>query len=211
MTKNGQTANGVAHFAPMMELKAPQWNMRNPFNDLIGIALKEREMELKEKEMGLKEKGLGLDEQKFAYGAANDEAQRLHDIELAKLKTKGEKDNLTYKYSWMERIEDKANRLKNGAYDYVGKLLKEYKEKVENHNKSGNTDPFKPFNDYVFANPGLEAAGVKYGWENVFKALTDIGQQGIINKAVGTTNIGFDGTYSGKGNNLQNDDDSNDW
>lgn len=194
MAQYGQTANGMAHFAPMMRLEAPQMNIRNPFNDLIAIAMKEREMELKEK-------GLGLDEQKLAYNAANDEAQRLHEMEKAKLNIKGEKDNLTYKLSWAERTGDKANKLKNGAYDYVGKLLKEYKEKVENHNKSGNTDPFKPFNDYVFANPGLEAAGAEYGWENVFKALADIGQQGIINKAVGTTNIGFDGTYNGKSKN----------
>lgn len=211
MAKYGQTANGMAHFAPMMKLEAPQLDIGNPFKDYIAQAIAERELELKEKGLGLQEKGLGLDEQKLAYNAANDEANRQHARALAELGIKGAKDNLTYKLSWMERTGDKANRLTNGAYDYVGKLLKEYKEKVENHNKSGNTDPFKPFNDYVFANPGLEAAGVKYGWENVFKALADIGQQGIINKAVGTTNIGFDGTYSGKNTNLQNDDDSNDW
>ena len=194
MARYGQTVNGMAHFAPMMRLEAPQLNIGNPFKDYIAQAIAERELELKEK-------GLGLDEQKLAYNAANDEENRQHAIDLAKLKTEGEKDNLTYKLSWAERTGNKANRLKNGAYDYVGKLLKEYKEKVENHNKSGNTDPFKPFNDYVFANSGLEAAGVKYGWENTFKALADIGQQGIINTAVGTSNIGLDGTYTGKSKN----------
>ena len=108
MTKSGQTANGVAHFAPMMELKAPQWNMRNPFNDLIGIALKEREMELKEKEMGLKEKGLGLDEQKFAYGAANDEINRQHAIELQNIKNQNELDKLM-----------QENALKSSPYNKV--------------------------------------------------------------------------------------------
>ncbi|MEE3695149.1 hypothetical protein V2I21_08480 [Campylobacter sp. CLAX-22107-21] len=211
MIKSGQTANGVAHFAPMMELKAPQWNMRNPFNDLIAIALKEREMELKEKEMGLKEKGLGLDEQKFAYGAANDEINRQHAIELANLKTNGDRENLNLKYNWIERIGDKDNKLKNGAYDYIWQLLKEYNEKVKTHSESGNTNPYTPFIDYVLANPGFKAGIVQYGGENMSKALTDIGQQGIINKAVGTSNIGPDGTYNSKSKNLQNDDDSNDW
>ena len=195
MARYGQTANGMAHFAPMMRLEAPQLDIGNPFKDYIVQAIAERELELKEK-------GLGLDEQKLAYGAANDEENRQHAIELAKLKTKGEKDNLTYKLSWAERTGDKDNKLKNGAYDYVGKLLKEYKEKVENHNKSGNTDPFKPFNDYVFANSGFQAGIVQYGGENMFNALRDITQQGIINTAVGTSNIGLDGTYSGKIKNV---------
>ena len=119
MAKNGQTANGVAHFAPMMELKAPQWNMRNPFNDLIGIALKEREMELKEKEMGLKEKGLGLDEQKFAYGAANDEINRQHALKLKKMDQELELDKILREKKYLQNTEN----AKRNRYSEIGNLL----------------------------------------------------------------------------------------
>ena len=70
---------------------------------------------------------------------------------------------------------------------------------------------FAPFNDYALADPRFKASIAQYGGENMFKALGAITQQGLINTAVGTSNIGLDGTYNGKSNNLQNDDDSNDW
>ena len=196
--------NGMAHFAPMMKLEAPQLNIGNPFKDYIAKAIAERELELKEK-------GLGLDEQKLAYDAANDEENRQHAIDLAKLKIKGDTDNINLKYGHIEKIGDKANKLTNGAYDYVGKLLKEYNEKAKAHSESGNTNPYTPFNDYALADPRFKAGIAQYGGENIFKALGAITQQGLINTAVGTSNIGLDGTYNGKSNNLQNDDDSNDW
>ncbi|WP_236862478.1 hypothetical protein, partial [Campylobacter vicugnae] len=84
-----------------MRLEAPQIKMRNPFDDLIAIALKERELELKEK-------GLGLDEQKLAYGAANDEAQRNFLLELEKVRSKNDKDNLDYEFSLMDKYNNKA-------------------------------------------------------------------------------------------------------
>ncbi|WP_086290529.1 hypothetical protein [Campylobacter devanensis] len=155
MTKNGQTANGVAHFAPMMELKAPQWNMRNPFNDLIGIALKEREMELKEKEMGLKEKGLGLDEQKFAYGAANDEVNRQHAIELKEKEYQNELNKVIQEYS-----------LKNSLYNKV-KAEEDLKEKKNNQYyglleslADLGTDMSNPHNFFTAARAYAKAAGL---------------------------------------------------
>lgn len=111
MARYGQTANGMAHFAPMMRLEAPQLNIGNPFKDYIAQAIAERELELKEK-------GLGLDEQKLAYGAANDEENRQHAIDLAKLKTKGERDNINLKYGHIQRIGnqereyEKQNKIK---------------------------------------------------------------------------------------------------
>ena len=39
MAKYGQTANGMAHFAPMMKLEAPQLDIGNPFKDYIAKAL----------------------------------------------------------------------------------------------------------------------------------------------------------------------------
>ena len=87
MARYGQTANGMAHFAPMMRLEAPQLDIGNPFKDYIAQAIAERELELKEK-------GLGLDEQKLAYNAANDEAQRNFLLELEKMRSKNDKENL---------------------------------------------------------------------------------------------------------------------
>ncbi|WP_458396551.1 hypothetical protein [Campylobacter sp.] len=194
MAGYGQTANGMAHFAPMMGLEAPQLNIGNPFKDYIAQAIAERELELKEK-------GLGLDEQKLAYGAANDEANREHARALAELGIKGAKDNINLKYNRIEKIGDKANKLTNGAYDYVGELLKEYSEKVKSHIESGNTDPMIPFNDFALANPKFKAGMTQYGGENMFKALGDITQQGIINTTIGTSNIGLNGTYRGKSKN----------
>lgn len=172
MTKSGQTANGVAHFAPMMELRAPQWNMRNPFNDLISIALKEREMELKEKEMGLKEKGLGLDEQKFAYNAANDEVSRQFALKLQEMKNKNARDNLDYEYSlknsYNNRIkaeEDLIQKEINKYYGYLQSLEDQgmdvsnpqefFKVARDNARALGNTDILNFLN-----NNGIKAAEV---------------------------------------------------
>ena len=101
MARYGQTANGMAHFAPMMRLEAPQLDIGNPFKDYIAQAIAERELELKEK-------GLGLDEQKLAYLAANDEAQRNFLLELEKMRSKNDKDNLDYKFSLMNKYNNKA-------------------------------------------------------------------------------------------------------
>lgn len=211
MARYGQTANGLAHFAPMMRLEAPQLDIGNPFKDYIAQAIAERELELKENELGLKEKGLGLDEQKLAYDAANDEAQRLHDIDLAELKAKRDKDNLTYKYSLMERIGEEEDNREKVAWDFVGKVFEDHNKEVEARRKSRNTDPTIPFNDRLVAHPGLKEAVAKSGWKNISNAAAFFGQQGIINTTIGTSNIGLDGTYNGKSNNLQNADDSNDW
>ncbi|WP_086226384.1 hypothetical protein [Campylobacter devanensis] len=155
MTKNGQTANGVAHFAPMMELKAPQWNIRNPFNDLIGIALKEREMELKEKEMGLKEKGLGLDEQKFAYGAANDEINRQHAIELKEKEYQNNLDKVIQEYSLNSKM---YNELK-AKEDLKEKKNNQYYGLLESLADLG-TDMSNPHNFFTAARAYAKAAGL---------------------------------------------------
>lgn len=155
MIKSGQTANGVAHFAPMMELKAPQWNMRNPFNDLIGIALKEREMELKEKEMGLKEKGLGLDEQKFAYGAANDEINRQHAIELKEKEYQNELDKVIQEYSLNNSLYNKVK----AEEDLKEKKNNQYYGLLESLADLG-TDMSNPHNFFTAARAYAKAAGL---------------------------------------------------
>lgn len=173
MIKNfGDTANGkVSGSIPYDNLRVPEWNMRNPFNDLIGIALKEREMELKEKEMGLKEKGLGLDEQKFAYGAANDEASRQFALKLQEMKNKNTRDNLDYEYSlknsYNNRIkaeEDPIQKEINKYYGYLQSLEDQgmnisdphfFTVARDNAKAIGNTDILNFLN-----NNGIKAAEV---------------------------------------------------
>lgn len=193
MIKSGQTANGVAHFAPMMELQAPQWNMRNPFNDLIGIALKEREMELKEKEMGLKEKGLGLDEQKFAYGAANDEVNRQHAIELANIKAKGDRENLNLRYQLVtkqaNRLEAKEN-LEDAKVEevrrYAGQI---YDNRLQSGEKVSRMESFNQIEDFlrsIFGNKYVDRALVEENNLKNYKATQNGGGLDSI-----THNAGF--------------------
>lgn len=165
MANYGQTANGVAHFAPMMRLEAPQINIRNPFNDLIAIAMKEREMELKEKEHGLKEKGLGLDEQVLAYNAANDETNRQHAIELEMLKRKDAKDLLKYEYSLKNSQYNKAKAEKKLEDDEIEKVRKFAGQIFDNRVQSGENvsrgQSFNQIEDFLrgmFANKYVDAA-----------------------------------------------------
>lgn len=119
MAKYGQTANGMAHFAPMMKLEAPQLDIGNPFKDYIAKAIAERELELKEK-------GLGLEEQKLAYLAANDEADRDLARELAGQKAKDAKDLLkleqSYKNSLVNKAKAKEDLIQKEMNKYYGYL-----------------------------------------------------------------------------------------
>ncbi|MBE6430425.1 MULTISPECIES: hypothetical protein [Campylobacter] len=120
MARYGQTANGLAHFAPMMRLEAPQLDIGNPFKDYIAQAIAERELELKEK-------GLGLDEQKLAYIAANDEADRDLARELAGQKAKDAKDLLKLEYSHKNSMYNRAKAEEDlrqkEANEYYGFLV----------------------------------------------------------------------------------------
>lgn len=126
MARYGQTANGMAHFAPMMRLEAPQLDIGNPFKDYIAQAIAERELELKEK-------GLGLDEQVLAYNAANDEAQRNFLLELEKMRSKNDKDNLDYKFSLMNKYNNKAK----AKEDLIQKEINKYYGYLENLEDQG--------------------------------------------------------------------------
>ncbi|MDL0095720.1 hypothetical protein [Campylobacter vicugnae] len=115
MARYGQTANGMAHFAPMMRLEAPQLNIGNPFKDYIAQAIAERELELKEK-------GLGLDEQKLAYNAADAEADRDLARELAGQKAKDAKDLIKLEYSHKNSLVNKAK----AEEDLIQKEINKY-------------------------------------------------------------------------------------
>ena len=127
MARYGQTANGMAHFAPMMKkLEAPQLDIGNPFKDYIAQAIAERELELKEK-------GLGLDEQALAYRAANDEADRDLARELAGQKAKDVKDLLKLEQSYKNSLVNKAK----AKEDLIQKEINKYYGYLENLEDQG--------------------------------------------------------------------------
>lgn len=166
MAQYGQTANGVAHFAPMMRLEAPQINIRNPFNDLIAIAMKEREMELKEK-------GLGLEEQKFAYGAANDEAQKNFLLELEKMRGKNVKDNIDYKLSLMNKYNNKARvekKLEDDKVEEVRRFIRGvHTDRVQSGENISVLQTFKDIEDFARAKFGNSFVDEAFGRENGLK------------------------------------------
>lgn len=162
MANYGQTANGMAHFAPMMRLEAPQINIRNPFNDLIAIAMKEREMELKEK-------GLGLDEQKLAYLAADAEADRENAIKLEMLRSNNAKDylkqelSLRNSYANKARAEAKAEKkLEDDKVEEVRRFLGGiYDDRVKSGENISRMQSFNQLEDFLrgmFGNKYVDAA-----------------------------------------------------
>ena len=168
--KFGESANGKANFAPMQRLEAPQWNMRNPFNDLIGMAIKEREMELKEK-------GLGLDEQSLTYKAANDEINRQHAIELEMLKNQKAKDNLDYEYSlknnYANRLEAKEN-LEDARVEevrrYAGQIYNDRVKSGENISRMQSFNQLEDFLRGIFGNKYVDEAMVLENLSGNYKA-----------------------------------------
>lgn len=164
MAKYGQTANGMAHFAPMMKLEAPQLDIGNPFKDYIAQAIAERELELKEK-------GLGLDEQKLAYDAANDEENRQHAIDLAKLKTKGERDNINLKYGHIQKIGnqereyEKQNKIK---YNEIADLAQQKIAAAKDLGYKGSP------RDVLFETEFLKALTDNYGYYDVMNVLNSV-------------------------------------
>ena len=164
MARYGQTANGMAHFAPMMRLEAPQLDIGNPFKDYIAQAIAERELELKEK-------GLGLDEQKLAYNAANDEENRQHAIDLAKLKTKGERDNINLKYGHIQKIGnqereyEKQNKIK---YNEIADLAQQKIAAAKSLGYKGSP------RDVLFETDFLKSLVDKYGYYDVMNVLNSV-------------------------------------
>ena len=164
MARYGQTANGMAHFAPMMRLEAPQLDIGNPFKDYIAQAIAERELELKEK-------GLGLDEQKLAYNAANDEEDRQHAIDLAKLKTKGERDNINLKYGHIQKIGnqereyEKQNKIK---YNEIADLAQQKIAAAKSLGYKGSP------RDVLFETDFLKSLVDKYGYYDVMNVLNSV-------------------------------------
>lgn len=164
MARYGQTANGMAHFAPMMRLEAPQLNIGNPFKDYIAKAIAERELELKEK-------GLGLDEQKLAYDAANDEENRQLAIDLAKLKTKGDRDNINLKYGHIQKIGnqereyEKQNKIK---YNEIADLAQQKIAAARSLGYKGSP------RDVLFETDFLKSLVDKYGYYDVMNVYNTV-------------------------------------
>ncbi|ARR03546.1 MULTISPECIES: hypothetical protein [Campylobacter] len=184
------TANGMAHFAPMMRLEAPQLNIGNPFKDYIAQAIAERELELKEK-------GLGLDEQKLAYAAADAEAGRDLARELAGQKAKDTKDLLKLEYSHKNNLYNKAK----ADEDLKQKESNQYYGLLESLADLG-TDISNPHNFFTAARTYAEASGltdvVNFYTNNGTEAakLNNLFMQNYMNKNV--TGDSIKG-YSGDG------------
>ncbi|MBQ8819492.1 hypothetical protein, partial [Campylobacter sp.] len=186
---------GMAHFAPMMKLEAPQLDIGNPFKDYIAQAIAERELELKEK-------GLGLDEQKLAYNAANGEAQRNFLLELEKMRSKNNKDNLDYEFSLMNKYNDKAK----AKEDLIQKEINKYYGYLENLEDQG-MDISNPQEFFKAARDHARALGntdiVNFITNQGAKAaeLNNLYLQNHINKDVAGDIIK---EYSGNGNGSGN-------
>lgn len=186
MAKYGQTANGMAHFAPMMRLEAPQLDIGNPFKDYIAQAIAERELELKEK-------GLGLDEQLLAYNAANDEANRGHAIELEMLKGKNAKDkaNLDFSLKKSEWNREKAEKkLEDDKVEEVRRFLGGiHTDRVKSGENVSRWQTFKDTEDFLrgmFGNKYVdEAFARESGLENFKNTQSGGGLDSI------THNTGF--------------------
>ena len=158
MARYGQTANGMAHFAPMMRLEAPQLDIGNPFKDYIAQAIAERELELKEK-------GLGLDEQELAYNAANHEADRDLARELAGQQTKDAKDILKLEYSYKNNLANKAKAEKKLEDDKVEEVRRFagqiYEDRVKSGENISRMQTFNQLEDFLrgmFGNKYVDAA-----------------------------------------------------
>lgn len=158
MARYGQTANGMAHFAPMMRLEAPQLNIGNPFKDYIAQAIAERELELKEK-------GLGLDEQKLAYNAANDEADRQHAIELEMLRGKNDKDKTNLEFSLKKNEWNRIKAEKKLEDDEIEKVRRYagqiYEDRVKSGENISRMQSFNQLEDFLrgmFGNKYVDAA-----------------------------------------------------
>lgn len=164
MARYGQTANGMAHFAPMMKLEAPQLDIGNPFKDYIAQAIAERELELKEK-------GLGLDEQLLAYNAANDEANRQHAIELEMLKRKDAKDLLKYELSLRNSYANKAKAEKKLEDDEIEKVRKFagqiYEDRVKSGENISRMQSFNQLEDFLIGMFGNKYVDAAKGLENL--------------------------------------------
>lgn len=190
MANYGQTANGVAHFAPMMRLEAPQINIRNPFNDLIAIAMKEREMELKEK-------GLGLDEQKLSYLAAKDEADRDLARELAGQRAKDAKDylkqelSLRNSYANRAKAEEKAEKkLEDDRVEEVRRFLGGiHDDRVKSGENVSRWQTFKDTESFLRGMFGNKYVDEALGRESGLKNFMDTQSGGDTGK--GTRQRGF--------------------
>ena len=167
MARYGQTANGMAHFAPMMRLEAPQLNIGNPFKDYIAQAIAERELELKEK-------GLGLDEQALAYRAANDEENRQHAIELEMLRGKNDKDKANLEFSLKKSEWNRLKAEKKQEDDKVEEVRRFagqiYSDRVKSGENVSRLQTFNQLEDFLrdmFGNKYVdEALGRESGLEN---------------------------------------------
>lgn len=170
MAKYRQTANGMAHFAPMMKLEAPQLDIGNPFKDYIAQAIAERELELKEK-------GLGLDEQLLAYNAANDEENRQHAIELEMLRGKNDKDKANLEFSLKKNEWNRAKaekKLEDDKVEEVRRFLGGiHTDRVKSGENISRMESFNQLEDFLRGMFGNSPVDRAFGLESGLKNFKD--------------------------------------
>lgn len=112
----GDTANGkVSGFIPNAHVGQIGWKNINPAADLLDRLMAEKALELNQAKHA-------LDEQKLAYNAANDEAQRNFLLELEKMRSKNDRDNINHKLSLMYKYNNKAK----AEEDLIQKEINKY-------------------------------------------------------------------------------------
>ncbi|EAI8859768.1 hypothetical protein ACWZUH_000061 [Campylobacter fetus] len=122
----GGTANGaVSGFMPVANIRTPEWKNVDIVGDLINkyyqreqnkrenelLRLKGEESDRMNGLLELKRNEQALDEQKFAYGAYNDEVGRQLALKLKEIENKNAIDKEMSKYKYIQGIED-ANKRK---------------------------------------------------------------------------------------------------
>lgn len=123
----GDTANGkVSGFIPNAHVGQIGWKNINPAADLLDRLMAEKALELNQAKHA-------LDEQKLAYGAANDEADRDLARELAGQKAKATKDLIKLEYSHKNSLVNKAK----AEEDLIQKEINKYYGYLENLGDQG--------------------------------------------------------------------------
>lgn len=164
----GDTANGkVSGFIPNAHVGQIGWKNINPAADLLDRLMAEKALELNQAKHA-------LDEQKLAYNAANDEANRGHAIELEMLKGKNAKDYLKQELSLRNSYVNKAKaekKLEDDKVEEVRRFIRGvHTDRVQSGENISVLQTFKDIEDFARAKFGNsfvdEAFGRERGLEN---------------------------------------------
>ena len=170
---SGSTANGlVSGSMPNGNLRVPEWKNVDVVGNLINMYYQNEKNNRENEALQLAKNNQSLDEQKFAYGAFNDEINRQNNIELQKIKNQNELDRLIQEHTLKneqfnklkaeEDLEDKKANEYYGALEAFENLVggnltpQEFYTLFTDHHRTLGTPGLV---DYFTNNP-LEAANI---------------------------------------------------